>query len=201
MDHTYRALPAWTHPDQPERPATFRVTYGQTLRELKAEVDAIGGSGLVIGLVARPGDLRVDGTAFTKGGRARDPGAEVSFDIPGRGRLVFRCRTHRVDRQVWRRPDEGGPFRVEAWQDNVRAIRLGLEALRAVDRYGIADAGEQFQGFLALPQGGSPVERGRKLVEEHGSVRAAQRATHPDTGGDVDDFRAVGAYAASLEGR
>lgn len=36
------------------------------------------------------------------------------------------------------------------WQDNLRAIALGLEALRKVDRYGITRGGEQYRGFAAL---------------------------------------------------
>lgn len=38
------------------------------------------------------------------------------------------------------------------WQHNVRSIALGLEALRAVDRFGISRRGEQYAGFrAALP--------------------------------------------------
>jgi hypothetical protein len=37
------------------------------------------------------------------------------------------------------------------WQANVRAIALALEALRAVDRYGVTKRGEQYQGWTALP--------------------------------------------------
>jgi hypothetical protein len=35
------------------------------------------------------------------------------------------------------------------WQHNIRSIALGLEALRAVDRYGISRRGEQYAGFRA----------------------------------------------------
>ena len=35
------------------------------------------------------------------------------------------------------------------WQHNLRSIALGLEALRAVDRYGISRRGEQYAGFRA----------------------------------------------------
>lgn len=35
------------------------------------------------------------------------------------------------------------------WQHNVRSIALGLESLRAVDRYGITRRGEQYAGFRA----------------------------------------------------
>lgn len=38
------------------------------------------------------------------------------------------------------------------WRHNVRSIALGLEALRAVDRFGISRRGEQYAGFrAALP--------------------------------------------------
>jgi hypothetical protein len=44
----------------------------------------------------------------------------------------------------------------EHWQHNVRSIALGLEALRAVDRYGISRRGEQYAGFrAALTSGGA----------------------------------------------
>lgn len=33
------------------------------------------------------------------------------------------------------------------WQHNVRSIALGLQSLRAVDRYGISRRGEQYAGF------------------------------------------------------
>lgn len=72
--------------------------------------------------------------------------------------------------------------------------RSGLEALRAVDRHGITRRGEQYAGFKALPPGGPSVERGRLLVEQHGSVRRALLATHPDHGGDPSELADVQAY-------
>jgi len=41
------------------------------------------------------------------------------------------------------------------WQHNVRSIALGLQALRAVDRYGISRRGEQYSGFRAALVSGS----------------------------------------------
>lgn len=41
----------------------------------------------------------------------------------------------------------------EDWHHNVRAIALTLEALRAVDRYGATETGQQYSGFKALPAG------------------------------------------------
>jgi hypothetical protein len=78
------------------------------------------------------------------------------------------------------------------WQDNVRALALALEALRKVDRYGVTKRGEQYAGWKALPSGSGPsIERGQALIREHGSVRAALMATHPDRGGDAADFADV----------
>ncbi len=76
---------------------------------------------------------------------------------------------------------------------SVRAIALALEALRKVDRFGVARRGEQYRGWKALPtpRDETLVDQGRVLIAQHGGPRAAQRATHPDAGGDADHFRAV----------
>ena len=39
------------------------------------------------------------------------------------------------------------------WHDNLRGIALGLEALRKVERYGIAKRGQQYAGFAELGSG------------------------------------------------
>ena len=72
-------------------------------------------------------------------------------------------------------------------------IGLGLEALRAVDRYGITSRGQQYAGFRELPSATSEpsISRGQQLISEHGGTREALRATHPDGGGDAADFAAV----------
>ncbi|MGA5467157.1 molecular chaperone DnaJ [Mycobacterium sp. NPDC050041] len=38
----------------------------------------------------------------------------------------------------------------DRWQDNLRAIALGLRALRSVDRYGITPGNEQYRGWQAI---------------------------------------------------
>lgn len=186
MQYTYRPLPVWPHAATPAAQRrsrwTFKASWPDTLELLERELRHLGGRDVVFGVGLRPEDIRLDGAPRANARPLSHPGVELSFDSR-LGRL-----TYSTDVCV-------------EWQHNVRSIALGLEALRAVDRYGISARGQQYAGFAALPAGDSPVERGRKLVEAAGSVRAAQRAHHPDVGGDVDDFRAVGAYAASLEGR
>jgi hypothetical protein len=39
------------------------------------------------------------------------------------------------------------PRRMPGWQANVRAVALTLEALRTVNRHGVAVSGEQYAGF------------------------------------------------------
>jgi hypothetical protein len=43
----------------------------------------------------------------------------------------------------------------EDWRHNIRSIALGLEALRAVDRYGISRRGQQYAGFRAALTSGA----------------------------------------------
>jgi hypothetical protein len=73
---------------------------------------------------------------------------------------------------------------------------LGLEALRAVSRYGITTGlGEQYAGFLRLETGAADPERGRRLVEEAGGIRPAIKRWHPDNpDGDGRAFADVQAY-------
>lgn len=44
-----------------------------------------------------------------------------------------------------------GADRYADWRDNLRAIALTLEALRAVDRYGLTPERQQYRGFTATP--------------------------------------------------
>jgi hypothetical protein len=100
---------------------------------------------------------------------------------------------------------EGVPmsFFFGGWTDteqNVYMIALTLKALRAVDRYGCAQAGEQYRGWSALPPGNAiaaeewpNVESARRWLAEiacmaagthiDGLFRAAAMKAHPDAGG------------------
>jgi hypothetical protein len=106
--------------------------------------------------------------------------------LPDRRRVAFHTDRHRGY--------------ASSWRDNLRAIVLGLRALRAVSRYGITEGiGEQYAGFAQLTAGGPDPERGRRLVQDrfNGSVAVALRATHPDTRDDAysdRDFADVQAY-------
>jgi hypothetical protein len=148
---------------------------------LESELRKLGAGSVVIGAAFREQDLRQDGMPRSDARAPSHPGVELSFDSR-HGRLVYATDTC-LD-----------------WQHNVRSIALGLEALRAVDRYGITERGQQYAGFKALPAGDGPsAARGAELIREHGSVRAALMATHPDRDGDPKDFADVQA-ARELSG-
>lgn len=163
-----------------------RIPVDRSIRELLAEVLQIqtrdNSDEVVIGAGYRPGDIRADGRPRADARAPLHPGVEVSFDSRY-GRLTYATDVF------------------TDWRDNLRAIAKGLEALRAVDRWGVAKRGQQYAGFALLTAGPGKEERGRQLVEQYGSVAAALRATHPDTGGesaDAGDFDAVMAVRKSL---
>lgn len=162
----------------------FSSTHAQTLRLLGDELRHLGVSDVVIQLAADEGDFRMDGMPRAQM-KVRHPGVAISFEIRDVG--AVRYATNKYGH----------------WHDNLRAIALGLEALRAVDRHGITDRREQYRGFRALPAGGNQerAQRGRRLIAEHGSIRNAQRATHPDAGGNADDFAAIQAAVDEDAGR
>jgi hypothetical protein len=177
---TFRPLPAWPYAEQPARAATYKATYSRTLQDLEYEIERLDGSELIIGVVADDSQIRIDG-AMRSDAKVRHPGVEVSFEVPGGRRLTFHTDVHKGY--------------ANSWQDNLRAVALGLEALRAVSRYGITTGfGEQYAGFAAIGPGGPDPERGRRLVESHGSVAEALKKTHPDHGGDPQQFADVQAY-------
>lgn len=181
MTIVFRSI-LWTRPLAPRR-SQFKVDIDTTLRELEREVHLLGsGNGpaqdIVIGAGYRPGDLRVDGRPRADAREPIHPGVEISFDSR-HGRLTYATAVF------------------DDWRDNVRAVALGLEALRSIDRWGVAQAGQQYAGFALLSAGPGLEELGRQLVERFGSVNAALRATHPDTGlPDMTprDLQAVQAY-------
>ena len=176
MRVTFRPLPQWPHPVTPSRRyAHFKVGYRQTLDELFYEVERLDGHEIVMGVGLTEADIRLDGQLRANARSYSHPGVEISFDSRF-GRLAYATDQYRD------------------WQDNVRAIALSLEALRAVDRHGVSKRGQQYAGYAQLAAGGPDPDRGRRLVEAAGGVKEALRKHHPDQGGTDRDFIDVQAY-------
>jgi hypothetical protein len=186
MRATFRPLPAWPYPEQPARPATYQAGYARTLQDLEREIEALSGREVIIGVVTDEASIRIDGM-MRADAKVRHPGVEVSFELPDRRRLTFHTDRHKGY--------------TNSWQHNLRAVALGLEALRAVDRYGITSAAEQYAGFAQLTAGGPSADRGRVLVAEAGSVTEALKRHHPDHGGQAEAFADVQAYRELVAGK
>ncbi len=170
---------------------------GNTLELLDRELRALHASNVEL-LVAIPAEqFRLDGLPRASA-RAEHPGIILSFDTRDVGHLSYPCATFTT------------------WQANLRAVALALEALRKVDRYGVTKRGEQYRGFLAIEATARPstpfshepasivawlvgvvnratVGIGRAEVSDHPAnvLRKAQRLTHPDHGGDPEQFHLV----------
>lgn len=131
----------WLRPAAERKRSQFDSTWTRTLEQLSREIDHLGGRDVVIEVDVRERDIRIDG-ALRADARATSPATVVAFETKAHGPMLYRCDRYT---DAWsKRP---------GWQDNVRAIALTLEALRAVDRYGATETGQQYAGFKALPSG------------------------------------------------
>lgn len=199
-DHT------WLRPDHNTREFTpFDSTWSKTLTLLEREVVALAGKDLVLGVDIAEQDLRLDGTLRAKA-RAASPAVEVAFSSK-HGPMLYRCDRYR-SRYYNQGPD---------WQQNVRAIAKTLECLRAVDRYGAADSGEQYRGYRQIAATATVDVQGTReqlakiagieiagieLSDESDKalIAHARRAAHPDRGGSAAAWHAVEELASVLGG-
>lgn len=168
-----------------------------TLRDLDREIRELGAKNVEL-LVAIPATgFRLDGRPRA-GATPEHPGIVLSFTIPGVGPVSYPCD------------------RFTTWEANLRAVTLALEALRKVDRYGVTKRGEQYRGFLALEAGATAAPAGFATVYEAQQwckriagyepdetwtrriFRDAQRAAHPDLGGDPAKFQRLSLAEAKL---
>jgi hypothetical protein len=194
MDVRFRPLDRWPLPSTPadkrRGPSTFRTHWNSTLDLLEREPGYLGARDIVIEVALDPSDIRIDGWPRANAREPRHPGVAISFESK-HGPLRYLTDAHTL------------------WRHNVHGIALGLQALRAVDRYGITHRAEQYKGWAALPPGTDAAlsvlfdiigEMPRALDngEREKLYRRALRAAHPDSGGNRELFDRVQAAAASL---
>jgi hypothetical protein len=164
------------------RSTPFASSWSATEALLDRELRQLKARDVVLELDFLEGQIRIDGRPRATA-RAATPATRLAFES------IHGPLTYATD--VF-----------PTWQDNVRAIALGLEALRKVDRYGVVRRGEQYQGFKQLGSGTTALPSShmtradaevtiRKFSGHHGGdydlaklVRRARAATHPDRTGD-----------------
>jgi hypothetical protein len=182
---TIEPLNEWMFPKTENRVySRFSAPYAATLGQLRRELDAVGayrhGAG-VIQVVTDRRNLRLDGL-LRAGAKIDYSGVALSF-ISDHGPLTFHCDRYRA-----RGAD--GP----SWHHNLRAIAATLESLRAVERYGAVQSGQQYRGFLSIENPSVTQSAARERLAEIGEtavdgtgdkhlVRKAREQSHPDRHG------------------
>lgn len=141
----FRPIDIWPgtlHADEDRTFSPFRASYGSTLELLDRELEHLRAAHVVLQIALVEGEIRNDGMPRANA-KARHPGVILAFDSL-HGPLKYATDTYTAS--TW--ADHGA-----GWKANLRAVALGLEALRKVDRYGITTRGEQYTGWKALGAG------------------------------------------------
>lgn len=131
-----RFVPIEKWPIEPTPPhrrkaGSFRASYAKTLDLLEYELQQLRAKHIIVEAYFTRAQIRNDGWPLSKANPSQ-PGVILSFTGKN-GELSFPCDTY------------------QTFDDNLRAIGLALEALRAVDRYGVTQHAEQYKGWAKLP--------------------------------------------------
>jgi hypothetical protein len=192
---TTRPISTWPGdltPESERRWSRFDSSVHETMETLNRELGMLDATDVIMEVAFTEADFRNDGRLRAQA-KAAHPGVILSFG------------------------SKHGPLRYATdtflkWQDNLRAIALGLESLRRVERYGITKRGEQYVGWKQLEGSVQSAQDARDLliatVLEHTSidrdisderlVRLARKYSHTDAGGKRDDWDAVQHAAETL---
>lgn len=197
-DITFRPITRWPEPFTDDRQrsrfdSTFTATKTLLLNEASHLVDRRYYTSVVVHLAITESDLRRDGQ-LRANARPEHPG--VMAVIPDAD--SFEVHTDQFT----------------DWHDNLRACALAMQALRSVDRYGVAN-GRQYAGFkaigsgIALGESVMTVEEAADWIARHSEApddptlrqalisnpaartnvtRRVAKRLHPDVGGDAAMF-------------
>lgn len=192
--------PVRAHASQEASP--FTASWRSTELLLRTEVGNLGADEVVLAVDAPRNAMRRDG-GIRADAKVRSEGVEV-FLQASVGAVRFSCARY---------SGRGYGSYLIGWQANVRAIALGMEALRKVERYGLGSGTEQYRGYQALPPGVIEVGAVTMSVEEAAAYigahagadwsvevgndpcfalalfKDAAKLHHPDQGGDPAVFR------------
>jgi hypothetical protein len=206
LDLRFRPLSKWPGErtamfQRPPR-GPFQAGYPDTLNKLEKELIELKAKDVVIEAGFKLADLRNDG--WPKNGIApSDPGVIIAFHSK-HGPLKLHC-------DYFRR-----------YEDNIRAIAMHLERLRLASLYGVGTRGEQYKGYAQLEAPAAPitmsVDEAAALLGSYISLSASEllsnggqdladaykiaaRRTHPDRGGDINEFRRVNEAKKIIDGK
>jgi hypothetical protein len=145
-------------------------TLYKSLEALKAEIGRLNAGYVVISTNI---PLKANGDPYSDPGRMPDPGVAVYFRMKDKP-YVLSC-----DRWI-------------SVEDNMYALAKHIEAMRGMERWGVASQEQTFAGFKALTEtagagedpwmvlGLTPMTSSESVLIRH---RQLARESHPDTGG------------------
>jgi hypothetical protein len=125
--------------------------------------------------------LRLDGLPRSDQANPPDSGAAVYFKLRGHPRVLACDRWVRV-------------------ADNIAAIAAHIDAIRAVDRYGVGSLEQAFAGYTALPAQASPwwtvlefADRPTAWAVVESRYSELAKRHHPDRGGSQETMAKINA--------
>lgn len=205
----YRLRPltdtSWLRASGERKSPKFSMDWDGMLGDLEREIDHLAGYDVIIEVHADASSISHRTQSLARGAVLYSPAVKVGFETEDQGEMVFPS-------DMYRGKDWSGFQAQNVWRYNVHAVTKHLEALRALERHGVA-RGEQYDAYKALPSG-SPAavaalsaEEAIRALLEHADmagaswpflpaeqmkiVKRARRRTHPDGGGRQADWDLV----------
>lgn len=156
-----------------------RLGVGDGLARLTGELRRLGAQQIIISSNLQ---VRQDGLPYAgQPKRLDDPGIAVYFKLKGASRVLACDKWHSA-------------------ADNMAAIAGHIEAIRAVDRYGVGTLEQAFAGYQALPQQAASWFVVLEFAEPPTSWAAVEQRYlqlaqkhHPDKGGSVETMAKINA--------
>lgn len=181
------------------------TAFGQTMALLESELKHVKAKEVWLKTGHSPDDIRLDGNLRSDSRTPKHPGVILLFQKAA----GWNAEEARYEYVEMRMPCDT----FVDWKTNVRAIALALEALRKIDRYGVA-TGAQYAGYKALPAGdigvnGFSPELAADFIAKAAGMgnvpsiatsiiqnspfaesvyKTAAKSLHPDKGGDAKEF-------------
>lgn len=170
---TFRPIKVWPNGWDREdhgRSSPFTNDYRSTLELLQYELERLDASDPIVQLAVNERACKMDGS-LRSDARVEYRGCILGFRTAALGTLTYPCNAY------------AGAMGRPGWHENLRAVALGLKALRQLERYGIANRGQQYAGWAELPSGiAMGGQRAKMTVDEAARILSEGSIESPISG-------------------